>query len=231
MIGGNDEANGTRRGAGEPASDEQAAAAQAGEVGSAAAEGATPSQPESGALAELRSENAALKDRLLRALAEAENVRRRAERDLGDARQYAVTRFARDLLPVADNMERAMASARTEAHRGEGLVEALVEGVDLTGKELLRVLERHGVRKLVPVGERFDPHFHEALFEVPDPAVPDGTVSQVVEPGYAIGTRPLRPAKVGIARGGPSAKGGPTASEAEAQPPPPSSRNPESGTS
>jgi len=229
MIGGNDGAKDRRRGAGEPASGEQNPAVPSGERESAAAGDAPPSQAEAGTLAELRSENATLKDRLLRALAEIENVRRRAERDLGDARQYAVTRFARDLLPVADNMERAMASAHTEAHRGENLVKALVEGVDLTGKELLRVLERHGVRKLVPVGERFDPNFHEALFEVPDHAVPDGTVSQVVEPGYTIGTRPLRPAKVGIARGGPSAKASPTASATEAQAPP-SSRDLENGT-
>lgn len=210
MIGGNNKAKGVRGDAGESISGEQAApgaAAQTGEESSAAAGEAAPAQPETGELAELRSENAALKDRLLRALAETENVRRRAERDLIDARRYAVTTFARDLLPIADNMERAMASVRTQTPQGgEGLVKALVEGVDLTGKELLRVLEKHGVRKLSPVGERFDPHFHEALFEVPDPAVPEGTVSQVVEPGYSIGTRPLRPAKVGVARGAPSGK-------------------------
>lgn len=209
MISGNDEAKGTRRGTGEPVSGAQSGAAASGEEASAAA-GVATSLPQAEVLSELRAENVALKDRLLRALAETENVRRRAERDLGDARQYAVSRFARDLLPVADNMERAMASVHTEAHRGEGLVKALIEGVELTGKELQRVLERHGVRKLAPVGERFDPHFHEALFEVPDPAVPDGTVSQVVEPGYAIGTRPLRPAKVGVARGGPAGKPPPT---------------------
>ena len=229
MIGEKDKAKDAGQGEGEPIFSEQDAATQADKKGSAPAGEAAPSLPETGVLAELRSENAALKDRLLRALAETENVRRRAERDLSDARQYAVTRFARDLLPVADNMERAMASVHTGAHRGESLVKALIEGVDLTGKELQRVLERHGVRKLVPVGERFDPHFHEALFEVPDPAVPDGTVSQVVEPGYAIGTRPLRPAKVGVARGGPPAKAGSTASATEVRPSP-SPRDPESGT-
>jgi molecular chaperone GrpE len=168
---------------------------------------ATSPRPEDAALAELQSENAALQDRLLRALAETENVRRRAERDLDDMRQYAVAKFAADLLPVADNMERAVASVPDDARRGEGIVSALLEGVELTEKELLRVLERHGVKKLLPVGERFDPHVHEALFEVPDPTVPDGTVSRVVEPGYSIGTRPLRPAKVGVARGGPSRGG------------------------
>lgn len=227
MTGGNDEAKGKMRGAGEPIPSEQGGAAQGGETESVVAGEAMPLQAEAGVVEELRAENAALKDRLLRALAETENVRRRAERDLGDARQYAVTRFARDLLPVADNMERAMASVRSEAHRGEGLVKALIEGVDLTGKELQNVLAKHGIRKLMPVGERFDPHFHEALFEIPDSAVPDGTVSQVVEPGYAIGTRPLRPAKVGIARGGPSAKAGASAPEAQA---PPSSRNTGRGT-
>ncbi|MGE7471919.1 nucleotide exchange factor GrpE [Bosea sp. NPDC003192] len=167
---------------------------------------AEPSQPESVALAELQSENAALKDRLLRALAEAENVRRRAERDLADMRQYAVAKFAADLLPVADNLERAIASVPAESRKNDGTVKALLEGVELTEKELLRVLERHGVKKLLPIGERFDPNFHEALFEIPDPSVPDGSVSRIVEPGYSIGARPLRPAKVGVARGGPSGK-------------------------
>lgn len=169
-------------------------------------EEAAPPQSESAALAELQSENAALKDRLLRALAETENVRRRAERDLGDMRQYAVAKFAADLLPVADNLERAIASVPAETLRDDGIVKALLEGVELTEKELLRALERHGVTKLLPVGERFDPNFHEALFEVPDPTVPDGTVSRIVEPGYSIGTRPLRPAKVGVARGGSTGK-------------------------
>ncbi|WP_248313529.1 nucleotide exchange factor GrpE [Bosea sp. F3-2] len=212
MTGGKDEA---RRGRGTPSGESRkpaaaGASARMDESGEAAAgqgavnEPATP--PESVTLAALQSENAALKDRLLRALAETENVRRRAERDLHDARQYAVAKFARDLLPVVDNMERAIASVPAEVRRSEGAVKALIEGVALTEKELLRVLAKHGVHKLTPVGERFDPHFHEALFEVPDPTVPDGTVSQVVEPGYSIGTRPLRPAKVGVARGGPSGK-------------------------
>lgn len=169
-------------------------------------EEAAPPRSESTALSELQSENAALKDRLLRALAEAENVRRRSERDLADMRQYAVAKFAADLLPVADNLERAIASVPAESRKSDGIVRALLEGVELTEKELLRVLERHGVKKLLPIGERFDPNFHEALFEVPDPSVPDGSVSRIVEPGYSIGARPLRPAKVGVARGGPSGK-------------------------
>ena len=156
------------------------------------------------AIAELQSENLILKDRLLRALAETENVRRRTERDLNDARQYAIAKFAGDLLPVVDNLQRAISNIPAEWDRKPGPLGTLIEGIELTKKELVRVLERHGVSKQSPVGERFDPHVHEALFEVVDATVPDGTVSKVMEPGYTIGTRPLRPAKVGVARGGPS---------------------------
>lgn len=153
-------------------------------------------------LAKLEAENAELKDRLLRALAEVENIRRRAERDVNDARQYAIAKFAGDILGVADNLGRALASIPAKARQGDPTVNTLVEGVELTEKSLLGAMEKHGVRKLDPVGERFDPNFHEALFEVPDASVPRGTVARVVEPGYAIGSRPLRPAKVGIATGG-----------------------------
>lgn len=151
-------------------------------------------------VARLEAENADLKDRLLRALAEVENVRRRADRDVGDARQYAISRFASDVLGVADNIERALASVPAEARKGESAIRTLIEGVELTGRELQNVLAKHGIRKLTPVGERFDPNAHEALFEVPDPSLPPGSVSQVVEPGYTIASRPLRPAKVGVSR-------------------------------
>jgi molecular chaperone GrpE len=211
MVSGRDATGNRRAGSrsdhGAPSSD----MGRSAEPGAKAAEDqpsaeVLPPQSGDGALAELQSENAALKDRLLRALAEAENVRRRSERDLADMRQYAVAKFAADLLPVADNLERAIASVPAEARRDDGIVKALLEGVELTEKELMRVLERHGVKKLLPIGERFDPNFHEALFEIPDPSVPDGSVSRIVEPGYSMGTRPLRPAKVGVARGGPSGK-------------------------
>lgn len=152
----------------------------------------------SNAAAGLALENADLKDRLLRALAEVENVRRRAERDVADARQYAIAKFAGDVLSVADNLGRALAAMPAEVQKARGPVRTFIEGVELTERELLQVFERHGIRKLDPVGERFDPNFHEALFTVPDPSLPAGAVSKVVEPGYAIGTRPLRPAKVGI---------------------------------
>ncbi len=164
-------------------------------------------------LTKLQAENAELKDRVLRAMAEIENVRRRGERELNDARQYAIAKFAGDMLGVADNMERALASVPAEARESDAAVKALVEGVELTEKEMLRSLEKHGVKKLDPKGERFDPNFHQAMFEVPDPSVPNGTVAQVVQVGYSIGTRVLRPAMVGVARGGPK----PAAAEAEKQ--------------
>ncbi|HMN70549.1 MAG TPA: nucleotide exchange factor GrpE [Rhodoblastus sp.] len=151
----------------------------------------------------LRKENADLKDRLLRALAEVENTRRRAERDLSDARRYAITQFASDMLPAADNLERAIASIPAQAREGDKAVRTLIQGVELTERELLRSLEKHGVEKLDPMGARFDPNFHEAMFETPDASVPSGTVTTVVQPGYAIGSRALRPAKVGVSRGGP----------------------------
>ncbi|MFT4130846.1 nucleotide exchange factor GrpE [Labrys sp. (in: a-proteobacteria)] len=163
-------------------------------------------------LTKLQAENAELKDRVLRAMAEIENVRRRGERELNDARQYAIAKFAGDMLGVADNMERALASVPAEARETDAAVKALIEGVELTEKEMLRSLEKHGVKKLDPKGERFDPNFHQAMFEIPDPSVPNGTVAQVVQVGYSIGSRVLRPAMVGVARGGPK-----QAAEAEKQ--------------
>jgi molecular chaperone GrpE len=154
-------------------------------------------------LTKLQAENAELKDKLLRTLAEVENVRRRGEREVNDTRQYAVAKFAGDMLDVADNMARALANTPAEAKESDAAVKTLVEGVELTEKAMLRALEKHGVKKLDPKGERFDPNFHQAIFEVPDPSVPNGTVAQVVQVGYSIGTRVLRPAMVGVARGGP----------------------------
>lgn len=153
----------------------------------------------------LEAENAELKDRLLRALAEAENTRRRAERDLNDMRQYAITNFAGDMLNVADNLERAIAAIPADIREGGNAVKTLIEGVKLTETELQRSLERHGVKKLEPMGERFDPNFHEAVLVRADPSVPSGTVNHVLQSGYAIGSRTLRPAKVAVSSGGPIA--------------------------
>lgn len=153
-------------------------------------------------IANLRTENTELKDRLLRALAEIENVRRRAEREIDDTRQYAIAKFAGDMLSVADNMQRAIASVPTVVRASDPAVKTLIGGIELTEKEMLRLLEKHGVRKLDPKGKRFDPNFHQAMFEVPDPSMPSGTVAHVVEDGYSIGSRVLRAAKVAIAPGG-----------------------------
>ena len=152
----------------------------------------------------LIAENAELKDRVLRAAAEMENLRNRTARDVRDAKTYAVTGFARDLLAVADNLNRALAAlpAESRAVADSGVV-ALVEGVELTERSLITALERHGVRKLEPEGQKFDPNFHQAMFEVPNPDVPNNTVVQVVQDGYAIADRVLRPAMVGVAKGGP----------------------------
>jgi molecular chaperone GrpE len=154
----------------------------------------------------LSQENAALKDRLLRALAEMENLRRRTEREVSDAKAYGVTSFARDMLGVADNLRRALDSLPAGTRESaDAATKSLIEGVELTERDFLSRLTRHGVKKLEPQGERFDPNLHEALFEVPDQSVPAGTVAQVVESGYTIADRVLRPAKVGVAKGGPKA--------------------------
>ncbi len=163
-------------------------------------------EDETVASAELAQEATDLKDRLLRALAEMENLRRRTEREVADARTYAIAGFARDLLAVADNMRRALDAvdpgARANADTG---TKALIDGVEITERELVKVLEKHGVKKLDPQGARFDPHRHQAMFEMPDESVPAGTVVQVVQPGYTLGERVLRPALVAVAKGGPKA--------------------------
>ena len=152
----------------------------------------------------LVSENAELKERALRALAETENMRRRSEREAADARTYAVTGFARDLLSVVDNFERAIGSLSAEQRAGGGdLLKALMEGVELTSRDLTSVLGRHGVKRLDPQGEKFDPNFHQAMFEAPSETVPAGAVCEVVQSGWKIGERVLRPALVGVSKGAP----------------------------
>lgn len=154
-------------------------------------------------LQNLQAENADLKDKLLRILADMENLRRRTEREVADAKAYGVTSFARDMLTFADNLHRAVQSLPAEVReKAEGPVKTLVEGIELTERDFASRLEKYGVKKLQPQGMKFDPNQHEALFEVPDESVASGTIVQVVEDGYAIGERILRPAKVGISRGG-----------------------------
>lgn len=179
-----------------------------------AAETAATDMPAADPTEVLGRENADLKDRLLRTLAEMENLRRRTEKEAKDARDYAVTSFARDLLSVADNFDRALSHAPAELRADEANGgKALIEGVELTGRELLKVLEKHGVKKLSPLGEKFDPNFHQAMFEIPNPQMIAGTIVQVMQDGFAIAGRVLRPALVGVAKGGPK-----SAAEAGAAP-------------
>ncbi len=166
------------------------------------ASGEHASSDERGRVAELEAERADLKERLLRALADTENMRRRSEREAADARSYAVTSFARDMLNVADNMRRALDAVPKDAETTTAL-KALVEGVELTERDLLKILERHGVKRIEPEGQKFDPNMHQAMFEIPNEELPSGTVVQVVQTGYAIAERVLRPALVGVSKGGP----------------------------
>ncbi|SOC44245.1 molecular chaperone GrpE [Rhizobium subbaraonis] len=154
----------------------------------------------------LKAENADLRDRYLRLAAEMDNLRRRTERDVKDAKSYAIAGFARDMLAVSDNLRRGLDAIPAEAREAAdaGLM-ALIEGVEMTERSMLSALERHGVRKLEPIGEKFDPNFHQAMFEVPNTEVPNATVLQVVQDGYKIGDRVLRPAMVGVSKGGPKA--------------------------
>ncbi|MEO9615682.1 MAG: nucleotide exchange factor GrpE [Nitratireductor sp.] len=158
------------------------------------------------ALLKLAKENEELKDRALRLAADMENLRRRTARDVQDARSYAIANFARDMLTVSDNLRRAIDAVPAEAReRGEAGLVALIDGVEMTERSMHATLERHGVKKIEPDGEKFDPNFHQAMFEVPNPDIAAGTVVQIVQSGYVIGDRVLRPAMVGVAKGGPKA--------------------------
>jgi len=162
-----------------------------------------PDDPEDGSAEALAKEAADARDKMLRTLAEMENLRKRTAREVSDARTYGITGFARDVLDIADNLQRALDAvpAETRAAADAGL-KALIEGVELTERSLLNALEKHGVKKFDPMGEKFDPNFQQAMYEVPDASVPSGTVVQVVQAGYMLGERILRPALVGVSKSG-----------------------------
>ncbi|HEY3640979.1 MAG TPA: nucleotide exchange factor GrpE [Xanthobacteraceae bacterium] len=211
----------TRRTAAEPDTAERNAAER--NAAEPAAEAAPADAGEAAAPAEetLAREAAELRDKLLRTLAEMENLRRRTAREVAESRIYGVASFARDILAIADNMARALQTLRAELkEKADPGVKALLDGVELTERELSKVLEKHGVRKFEPQeGEKFDPNLHQAMYEVPDPALPAGTVAQVVQAGYMIGDRMLRPALVAVAKGGPKAAPEPVANDnADAEP-------------
>src|SRR6266700_717343 len=162
-----------------------------------------PDDPEPGSAEMLAKEAAEARDKMLRTLAEMEYLRKRTSREVADARLYGITGFARDVLDIADNLQRALDAVpdETRAAADPGL-KALIEGVELTERSLHNTLEKNGVRKFDPSGEKFDPNFQQAMYEVPDPSVPSGTVVQVVQAGYMIGDRVLRPVLVAVSKGG-----------------------------
>lgn len=199
-------------------------AAPADQAGDAATEtqGAQDAEatPERDPVEVLKAENAELRDKLMRTIADMENLRRRTEREKQDASRYAIGRFAEDVLSVGDNLARALAALDTAAREAaDEATKNLIDGIEVTERGFHNVLSRHGITRLDPDGERFDPNFHQAMFEVENADVPSGTVVQVVQAGYTIGDRVLRPAMVGVSKGGP--KAAPAAgngAEAQAEP-------------
>lgn len=172
-----------------------------------AAEAENPTAPDQAdPLAEAKREAGEFKDKLLRTLAEMENLRKRTEREVLDARLYGIAAFARDVLAVADNMHRALEAIGSELREsGDAKVNALIDGVELTERELLKTLEKNGVKKFSPKGEKFDPNVHQAMYEVPTSDQPPGQVAQVIQAGYMIGDRVLRPALVAVSKAVPKA--------------------------
>jgi molecular chaperone GrpE len=150
--------------------------------------------------AALAGEVGELRDKLLRTLAEQENLRRRTEREVSDSRQYAVTSFAREMLTVADNLRRAIQAVPPDARAADPALSTLMDGVDATERGLEQTLTKFGVRQISPKGQKFDPGFHQAMYELETPDSPPGTVMDVIQAGYVIGERVLRPALVAIAK-------------------------------
>ena len=172
-----------------------------------ASETEADSTPESleEALAAARAEAAQMKDQLLRAMAETENTRRRAQRERDDAQKYGISNFAREVLAVADNLRRALEAIPAETLQSDEALKTLYDGVAATERQLEAALGKQQIQRIWPEGERFDSNFHQAMFEVPDSGKPAGTVVQVLQAGYKIHDRLLRPALVGVAKGSPAA--------------------------
>ncbi len=162
-----------------------------------------PDDPEPGSAEALAKELAEARDKTLRTLAEMENLRQRTRREVADAKVYGITGFARDVLDIADSLQRALDAVPVETRElADPMLKTLIEGVELTERSLLNTLEKNGVKKFDPQGEKFNPNFQQAMYEVPDASVPAGTVVQVVQAGFTIGDRVLRPALVGVSKGG-----------------------------
>lgn len=164
----------------------------------------SPSEFLAAEIEKLEGEKKELHENYLRAHAEMENVRRRAAKDVKDAREYSIAGFAREMLGVADNLRRALDAIPQESRdAGDKGFEALVEGVEMTERAMMQGLEKYGVKRIRPENERFDPNLHQAMFEIPNTEIANNTVLQVVQDGFVIGERCLRPAMVGVSKGGP----------------------------
>lgn len=157
-------------------------------------------------IADLRREVADLKDRILRAHADVENIRKRSEREKDETAKYAVTKFARDVLDVGDNFQRALSAVPPGATETDAALKALVDGVTMTERAYLNALERHGVKRIEAENQPFNPHLHQAVMEMPRPDVAAGTIVQVFQAGFTIGERTLRPSMVVVASGGPKSQ-------------------------
>ena len=181
-------------------------AAETAEAGAAETEAAAEETVEEEEADPRDAEIADLKDKLLRAVAETENVRRRAAREKEEAHKFAISNFAKDLCDVADNLQRAVEAVPADKAE-DTIVKTLVEGVEMTERTMLGAFERHGIRRIDPQGEKFDPNLHEAMTEIEDPSAEPGTVIQVFQTGYMISDRLLRPARVVVAKGGEKQQG------------------------
>jgi molecular chaperone GrpE len=164
----------------------------------------TEAQDPGARIAELEAEISRLKDQALRALAEQENTRRRAQREIEDNSKFAVSNFARDILPVGDNLRRALEAIPAEARSADESLDKFAAGVELTERELLNILERYGIKRIEPVGQPFDHNLHQAMMQVDSATHAPGTVVQCFQPGYTIQGRLLRPAMVTVAKGAPA---------------------------
>jgi len=163
---------------------------------------AAPKAPAGDRVAELEAQVGEMRDQALRAMAEAENVRKRLQREMEDATKFAVTRFARDMLSVADNLGRALQAVPENRDGLDPAVKGVIEGIEATERELMAIFERNGIKKIEPVGEPFNPEYHQAVMEVPTAEFPPGTVAVMMMPGYLLKERLLRPAMVGVAKAG-----------------------------
>jgi len=174
-------------------------------AGTAGAQAGTAGQAPEAVIAALRAETADLKDKLLRAHAEVENIRKRAEREREETAKYAITRLAREVVGVGDNFQRAIEAVPAGAAEQDPALKSFLDGVTMTERELLNVLERHGIKRIQPINEPFNPHLHQAVMEIQRTDVPAGIAVQVFQPGYTIEDRVLRPAMVAVSKGGPKA--------------------------